>query len=412
MSDSRIDWWPPMEGGTPSSTDLAGSGAGAPQPPAQPPRRSRSSDRQRVAREKSASRRNAIVAVVVTVLLLAGAGYVGWSLLGGGKHDDQSTGQPTVQDYPGPGAYPPVQVQINAGDTGAVMAATLQQAGVVATQGAFVDAFAANPDASKIQPGTYSLLKEMKASDAVAALLNPASRVSMKVTIPEGYTVAQIVQRINEVTLISVDDLNAALQDPTAIGLPAEAGGKPEGWLFPSTYQVEPGATAASVFQQMTAQTVKVLTSKGVAQDQWSEVLNKASLVEREAGRDEDRPTMARAIQNRLDRGMPLQIDATTLYGLGRTTPGPTSDENNDASNPYTTYKHTGLPPTPISNPGASSIDAVLNPADGEWLFWTTVNLDTKETKFENTLEEHNADVQELVAWMAAHATPSATTAP
>lgn len=407
MSDSRIDWWPPTEG-TPSSTDLAGSGAGAPRPPAQPPRRSRSSERQRAARARSASRRNAIVAIVVTVLLLAGAGYVGWSLLGGGRHTDESTGQPTVQDYPGPGAYPPVSVQINAGDTGAAMAATLQQAGVVATQDAFVSAFAANPDASKIQPGTYSLLKQMKASDAVAALLNPANRVSMKVTIPEGYTVGQIVQRINEVTLISADDLNAALKDPTAIGLPAEAGGNPEGWLFPSTYQVEPGATAASVFKQMTDQTVKVLTAKGVPQDQWKDVLTKASLIEREAGRDEDRAPMARTIQNRLDRGMPLDIDSTVSYGLGKSS-APTQAETDDASNAYNTYKHTGLPPTPIASPGGASIDAVLNPADGTWLFWTTVNLDTKETKFENTLDEHNADVAELIAWMNSHATPSAT---
>lgn len=407
MSDSRIDWWPPVEG-TPASTDLTGGGAGAPQPPAEPPRRSRSSERQRAARQRSQSRRNAIVAVIVTALLLAGAGYVGWSLLGHDKGDGSGAAQASVDDYPGPGAYPPVEVQVNAGDTGAAMAATLQQAGVVATQQAFVDAFAANPDAAKIQPGTYKLLKEMKASDAVLALLNPASRVSMKVTIPEGYTVTQILQRINEVTLISVDDLNAALADPTAIGLPAEAGGNAEGWLYPSTYQVEPGATAASVLEQMTDQTTKILTQKGVAQDQWKDVLTKASLVEREAGRDEDRAPMARTIENRLERGMTLDIDSTVSYGLGKTS-APTSEETQDASNPYNTYKHTGLPPTPIASPGAASIDAVLSPADGTWLFWTTVNLDTKETKFENTLDEHNADVAELIAWMNAHATPSAT---
>ena len=404
MSDSRIDWWPPIEG-TPPSTDLTG-GAGAPQPPAEPPRRSRARERERQARERSASRRNAIVAIIVCVLLVAGAGYVTWSLFGG--HSKGGEASPTtVQDYPGPGAYPPVSVVINSGDTGAAMGAALQQAGVVATAQSFVDAFAANPDAAKIQPGTYSLLKEMKASDAVLALLNPASRVSMKVTIPEGYSVAQIVQRIHEVTLISVDDLEAALKDPKSIGLPAEAGGKPEGWLFPSTYQVEPDATAASVFKQMTAQTVKVLTEKGVAKGDWKTVLTKASLVEREAGRDEDRPMMARAIDNRLARSMALQIDATTLYGLGRTSGAPTTAENQNASNAYSTYVHTGLPPTPIASPGEASIDAVLNPAEGDWLFWVTVNFDTKETKFATTLDEHNQQVAEMQAWLAAHATPN-----
>jgi UPF0755 protein len=355
---------------------------------------------------RSQSRRTRVVAIVVCLLLIAGATYVGWSLLG---HHGSGGGTASVEDYPGPGGYPPATVQINPGDTGAAMAATLQKAGVVATTKAFTDAFAANPDAPKIQPGTYSLLKEMKASDAVTALLSPANRVSMKVTIPEGYTVDQILARINEVTLIPVDDLKAALKDPNAIGLPAEAGGNPEGWLFPSTYQVEPKATAASVFKQMTAQTVAVLTSKGVPQDQWKTVLTKASLVEREAARDEDRAPMARAIENRLARDMPLQIDATTSYGAGHPTTPPSSAENQDANNPYNTYKHLGLPPTPIASPGGNSIDAVLNPADGTWIFWQLVNGDTKETKFEDTLDQHNQDIAAYQAWLAQHQTASAT---
>ena len=403
MSDSRIDWWPPMDGAPPSPNT---PGGGTPQ--GEPPHRSRARERQRAARARSRSRRNAIVAIVVCLLLVAGASYVGWSVFF--KHGDGSGSTAAVADYPGPGAYPPVTVQINPGDTGAMMAVTLQRAGVVATEKAFRDAFAASPDASKIQPGTYSLLKQQRASDAVTQLLNPANRVSMKVTIPEGYTVAQIVTRINEVTLIPVADLQAALKDGGGIGLPAEAGGNPEGWLFPSTYQVEPGATAASVLQQMTAQTVTVLTAKGVPQDQWKEVLTKASLVEREAGRPQDRPPMARVIENRLAHGMPLQIDATTSYGLG-TTNAPTTAQNNDPANPYSTYAHVGLPPTPIASPGESAIDAVLNPADGTWMFWQLVDPSTKETKFEDTLDQHNQDIAQLNQWLADHpsASPGAT---
>lgn len=403
MSDSRIDWWPPMDGAPPSADPL-GSG---PVPQQEPPRRSRARERQRAARVRSQHRRSRIVALVVVMLLAAGALYVGWSVFW--NHPGGGIGDATVQDYPGPGAYPPVTVQINPGDTGAAMAVTLKDAGVVATEKAFRDAFAANPDASKIQPGTYSLLKQQRAADAVTALLNPANRVSMKVTIPEGYTVKQIVQRVNEVTLIPVDALNAALKDPAAIGLPAEAGGNPEGWLFPSTYQVEPKATAASVLKQMTDQTVKVLTAKGVAQDQWKTVLIKASLVEREAGRPEDQAPMARVIENRLAQDMALQIDATTSYGLGQTT-APTTAQNNDASNPYSTYAHTGLPPTPIASPGESAIDAVLNPADGKWMFWQLVDPSTKETKFEETFDEHTKDVAQLQQWLHDH--PSATATP
>ena len=412
MSDSRIDWWPPMDGAPTPGEPGAGGGGVPPQqePPQQePPRRSRARERQHAARARSQSRRTRVIAILVTLLLVAGAAYVGWSVFGN-HHGGGSTA--SVEDYPGPGAYPPVTVQINPGDTGAAMAATLQKAGVVATAKAFIDAFAANPDANKIQPGTYSLLKEQRGVDAVTALLNPANRVSMKVTIPEGYTVAQIVTRVHEVTLISVDDLQAALKDPAAIGLPAEAGGNAEGWLFPSTYQVEPGATAASVLKQMTAQTVAVLTAKGVPQDQWKTVLIKASLVEREAARDQDRPPMARAIDNRLARDMPLQIDATTSYGAGHPGTAPTVAENQDASNPYNTYKHLGLPPTPIASPGEASIDAVLQPADGTWIFWQLVNGDTKETKFEDTLDQHNQDIAAYQAWLAQHQTASAGATP
>jgi UPF0755 protein len=308
------------------------------------------------------------------------------------------TADETVQDYPGPGSGE-VQVTVASGDTGGAIGQTLVDAGVVATTKAFTSAYAANPAATGIQPGTYTLQLEMKASDAVNALLDPANRVSNRVTIPEGYTAQQIYQRVYEVTGITVEDLQAAAADPAAIGLPAEAGGNVEGWLFPMTYEVEPGSSAASVLSQMVARTTALLTSKGVAQDQWETVLNKASIVEREGKLDEDRPKIARALQNRLDRGMLLQIDATVAYGAGVTGRSPNRAELDDASNLYNSYKHQGLPPTPIANPGEASIDAVITPADGPWLFWVTVNPDTGETKFAETYDEHQTYVDELRAW-------------
>ncbi|WP_448631638.1 endolytic transglycosylase MltG [Cellulomonas soli] len=94
------------------------------------------------------------------------------------------------------------------------------QAGVVATQKAFTKAFAANPDAASIQPGTYNLLLEMKASDAVVALLDPASRATMKLTIAEGLTAKQIAAKITEITLIPTEEVAAALADPRSSGCP------------------------------------------------------------------------------------------------------------------------------------------------------------------------------------------------
>ncbi|WP_421733829.1 endolytic transglycosylase MltG [Cellulomonas sp.] len=360
-------------------------------------RPSRSRGRAKEQRERKRRRRRSIWVLVVAVLMVAGAAYVVIELMGGLFQGAQGSGS-GVDDYSGIG-HGRVEIVIKPGDTGADMATTLVDAGVVATAKAFNDAFAANAQASSIQPGTYSMLLEMKASDAVVALLNPSSRVSFKVTIPEGLTKDQIATKLSEKMAVPVEEVQAAIADPAAIGLPAEANGNAEGWLFPATYDIQPDATPASVLSQMTAQTVAVLTQKGVPQDQWETVLNKASLVEREAKLPEDRPKVARAIENRLAKEMVLQIDATVAYGLGISGMDLTTEMTQDDSNPYNTYTHLGLPPTPIASPGAVSIDAVLNPEPGDWLFWVAVNLDTGETRFAVTNEEHNANKALLRQW-------------
>ena len=130
-------------------------------------------------------------------------------------------------------------------------------------------------------------------------------------------------------------------------------------------------------------------------------MLNKASLVEREARLAEDRPKVARAIENRLAKEMPLQVDATVAYGLGISGMDLTTEMTQDDSNAYNTYRHLGLPPTPIASPGSVSIDAVLNPEPGDWLFWVAINLDTGETRFAVTNDEHNATKELLRQWQA-----------
>ncbi|WP_456788273.1 endolytic transglycosylase MltG [Cellulomonas sp. P5_C5] len=363
------------------------------------PKTSRSRGRAKQQRERKRRRRRSIWVLVVAILMVAGAGYVVVELMGG-MFQGGGNADSGVEDYSGVG-HGAAEVVIKPGDTGADMATTLVSAGVVATEKAFNEAFAANPQAASIQPGTYNMLLEMPASDAVIALLNPSSRVSFKLGIPEGLTVNQIATKISEKLAIPAEEVTAALADPAAIGLPAEANGNPEGWLFPATYDIEPDATPTSVLAQMTAQTVAVLTAKGVPQDQWSTVLNKASLVEREARLPEDRPKVARAIENRLAKEMPLSVDSSVAYGLGKPGTGLTTADTQDASNVYNTYKHLGLPPTPIASPGTASIDAVLAPAEGDWLFWVTVNLDTGETLFATTYDDHLANVELLRAWQA-----------
>ncbi|MBU4214876.1 MAG: endolytic transglycosylase MltG [Actinobacteria bacterium] len=342
-----------------------------------------------------------LLVLIVALTMVVGAGYVVWTLFRPGS----TTG--SVQDYPGPGG-PAVQVVVNSGDTGADMAKTLHDAGVVATTGAFTKAYKANPAAASIQPGTYNLLLQMKASDAVAALLSPTSKASLKVTIPEGLTAAQILQKVSEKTTVPLADLQAAAANPAAIGLPAQAGGKVEGWLYPATYEIDPTANAASVLSQMVSKTLEVLAAKGVAADQQEAVLIKASLIEKEASRDEDRSKMARVIENRLAKKMPLQIDTATAYGLNKSAMDLTVTELADTSNPYNLRVLTGLPPTPISSPGAASIDAVIAPADGDWLFWVTINLDTGETVFTDNYADFQAAKKQYNDWADAHKTATA----
>lgn len=372
--------------------------------PPLPSRRSRREGQEQRTQERKHRRRRSITVLALALVLVGGAAFVVWSIVGG-LFEGGGGSEAGVSDYPGPGTGE-VQVVVASGDTGGAIGQTLHDAGVVATVKAFTTAYAANPSAVSIQPGTYALQQQMKASDAVTALLDPANRVSNRVTIPEGYTASQVYQRIYEITAIPVEDLQAAAADPAAIGLPAEANGAVEGWLYPATYEVEPGSTAAGVLSQMVAQTVSVLTSKGVAQDQWETVLNKASIVEREGKRPEDLPKIARVIENRLASDWLLQIDAIVAYGLGKSGTELTYADTIQAQppyNPYNTYKVPGLPPTPISNPGSAAIDAVLTPADGPWYFWVTVNLDTGETKFAVTNDEHNEYVDELRAWEEAN---------
>ena len=396
MSNSQTEWWAPVERNG-ESADLFG---GDPES-SQQPRRSRSGGRQRQERQRKQRRRRSFVVVIVALALVVGAGYVVVSLVGN-MFGGSDTANEKTTDFPGPG-FGEATVTINTGDTGADMGATLTEAGVVASPEVFAEAFAANADASSIQPGTYKLLQEMPASAAVDALLNPASKDDFRITIAEGLTKAQILEKISAKTLIPLKDLQAAAKDAKAIGLPAQAGGNAEGWLFPATYDLAPDASAEDVLSKMTAKTVDVLKANKVAKADWESVLNEASLIEREGKLDEDRPKMARVIDNRIKQGWPLGIDASVAYGLNKNGTELTRADTQDKSNEYNLYTHAGLPPTPIASPGEESIKAVLNPADGTWMFWCTVDPSTGETVFSNTQAEQDAAQAKLQAWVKAH---------
>ena len=332
-------------------------------------------------------------------MFLAGALVVAAVWFAAGSLGSLIPGFGGPKDYPGPG-HGSVEVVVDNGASGAQIGEALVTAGVVKSTSSFTEVAMAQPErAAKIQPGTYSMLKEMKAADAFEMLLDPQSKAANGLTIPEGLWRSEIYTRLSEGTGVPLSDYQAAETSP-ALELPEEAGGSLEGWLFPSTYEFGDDATAVDQLNKMIALTVKELEKAEVPQDEWERTLIIASIVEGESGAA-DRAKVARVIENRLEDvtgptvGM-LQMDSTIHYMLQKRGTVTTSDKERNTDSPYNTYKNKGLPPGPINNPGAAAIDAASHPADGDWLFFVTVDPESGETKFTADPEEHQENVQEF----------------
>ncbi|HYN67881.1 MAG TPA: endolytic transglycosylase MltG [Ornithinibacter sp.] len=370
---------------------------GEPPPPAH-----RRRDRHR--RPPRRSNRRWLV-LLLAVVLVGGACYAAFSVLSpmvSGLFSQSESG-----DFAGPGEGQ-VDVVVEPGQTGEDIATTLRDAGVVKSRTAYLEVAASDPKrAAAIQPGSYVLLKGMRAQDAFDALADPANRDVNRTTIREGLWTAETFAALSKSTGVPVEEYEKAAKDTKAIGLPKEAKGKVEGWLFPSSYEFSDEATATEQLKAMVAQTVKVLEGAEIPRKDWQRTLTIASIVEGEVNGDADRAKVARVIFNRLDDGPPnyglLQMDSTVHFIAQERGKAGTTNEQRASDSPYNTYKVQGLPPGPIGNPGEASIGAAANPADGDWHFFVTVDPGTGETKFAATQEEHDRNVQEFQAWCSAN---------
>ncbi len=187
--------------------------------------------------------------------------------------------------------------------------------------------------------------------------------------------------------------------------LPPEAGDNPEGWLAPGTYEPAEGAgAAAQVVQAMVDRRVAQLQVRQVPRDRWHRVLTAASVIEKETYNQNEKPGVARVLTNRLVGGGPLQMDSIILYPVAEDRIFTTREER-ASDQPYNSYRHNGLPPTPICSPDEASIDAFLAPPPGDWWFYVTIDLHSGETRYAVTFEEHQANVELLRAWLADHPT-------
>ncbi len=344
--------------------------------------------------------RGCLPALLVLVVLAAGAWF-------GGRYvyDEISSHFGPAPDYSGPGVGT-VLYQVKDGFTSADIGRELKAKGVVKSVDAFSEAARSNDKSRSIQVGYYQLKRRMKASDALAVLVNPDNLIQSLVVVPEGARVRQIVKTIVDKTDIPRKAVTAALSHPQAIGLPAEAKGNPEGYLFPATYTVPPKQSAVGLLRQMVAKRVEVDDSLDLATKAKDvgltpeQVLTVASILEYEANHSEDYPKVARVLYNRLHKGMPLQLDSTVSYVSQRSGDVWTTAAERANNSAYNTYAHPGLPPGPIGSPGEETIKAALAPAKGNWIYFVP-DYEHHTTHFSTTYAEHQKWVAKLKKYCA-----------
>jgi UPF0755 protein len=276
---------------------------------------------------------------------------------------------------------------------------------VVANADTFLKEFTASGGA--LNPGTFSMRQEMKNSDAVDVLLNKGQGKVMYFALSAGLRISESLQAISEGTGIPGPELKALSDAPAQFGVPAKAKNL-EGYLAPGEYRFPLGSSAKEILQKLVGNTQNELKAQGVTDPaKQYDVVTVASIVQAEGGQAEY-GDVAGAIYNRLKpsntetNGL-IQSDATVTYGLGIHSFHIDEAQKADKSNPYNTYANQGLPAGPIGSPGKTAIDAAAKPKSNSFLYWVTINLDTKETKFSKTLAEHNGYVAQYNAWCEAN---------
>jgi UPF0755 protein len=330
--------------------------------------------------------RIALVALAVIVVMALVAGWFGWSWVQGKINPSGGQGEEVL-------------VEIPEGTSTAGIGEVLADHGVISDATVW-DWYTKLRDVPTIQAGSYRLRLNSSFDQAIDALAqNPLPLNSLLVTVPEGLTQEQIVERLADpdkgVDGFTVEGLQAALDDPESRSqfLPSEQP-ELEGTLYPETYAVEDDDTETVVIQRMVAQFDEVMTDLDAAERADAlgitpyEAVIVASMVEREAGTVEDGPRVARVIYNRLAAGEALGIDATSCYEKGGIPCELTTAELQEAT-PYNTRVQPGLPPTPIASPGRVSIEAALAPAEGDWNWYVLdVDKDDGSSIFTNDYDE------------------------
>jgi UPF0755 protein len=293
-------------------------------------------------------------------------------------------------------SHPPAsqQLVIARGTTFDEVAAQLAAGGVIGNTLTFRILARLRDEDAAVRAGEYRFGPHVTQSDVLHALVTGGAQVATWVTIPEGFTAEQIAARLQGNGLGSSSALRKDFMQErlTVEGARTKT---LEGFLFPSTYLMPLGAAPEQIAALLTAQFLKELPRDAASRARALHVsvpqaVTVASLVEREAKSEADRPQIAAVIYNRLRIGMPLQVDATIEYALPQHKSA-LSFADLRIDSPYNSYVHVGLPPTPIANPGLASLEAAFHPAKSENLYY--VYCGNGRHVFAKTLAEHQANV-------------------
>ena len=314
----------------------------------------------------------------VAVLLASGAcGLLAYLIYGDRTHPAQGA-----------------RIVIPRGSTFDEIARRLAEAGVIGNVLTFRALARMRGQDVAVRAGEYHFDPNRTQNEVLQALVTGGAQVATWVTIPEGFTAAQIADRLH------VEGVGAAA--PFArefLGRSIVVDGTRtkglEGFLFPSTYLVPLEGTPDQVADMLIAEFFKELPGDAERRVRALRVtivqaVTVASLVEREAKSESDRPQIAAVIYNRLRQGMPLQVDAAIEYALPRHK-AVLSFADLKLDSPYNTYTHAGLPPTPIANPGRPSLEAALHPSKSDYLYY--VYCGNGHHVFSRTLAQHQANV-------------------
>lgn len=292
-----------------------------------------------------------------------------------------------------------VQIEIEQGSSAKTIAKLLKENGLISSTSAFLRDLKKSEYASSLKYGEYEILRGTGNDEIIRILAAGGKNTNtITVTIPEGYSLERIIERIAEAGLSDADSLYAALDaeyDYSFLECIPEREGikyRLQGFLFPSTYEFMKDSDAEAVINTMLAEFEKQIKREKISEKDLFETVTLASLVEREAKVESERATIAGVIKNRIAKGMRLQIDASVVYAIsdGMYNVDRVLYKDLETDSPYNTYLYTGLPVGPICSPGIRSLAAAANPEQNSYYYY---RVDTAKNDgshiFTETFEEH-----------------------